>query len=201
VANPQTPAAPARSNQTILTPQWRNTYKLSLGASYQITDPLQLRFGIAYDQSPVRGANTRMSTLPDADRLWLSFGGKYDINQPFSAYVWTIFKNTLKDAFKKNKDLPFSLLDSDDEESERFEEGLIDEEDYEAVLQQDFELEQIQAAMQELDALSREILFLKYIEHKSNTEIEDTLMISQDLIRQRISRALKKLRALLNPDP
>lgn len=126
---------------------------------------------------------------------------KYDINQPFSAYVWTIFKNTLKDAFKKNKDLPFSLLDSDDEESERFEEGLIDEEDYEAVLQQDFELEQIQAAMQELDALSREILFLKYIEHKSNTEIEDTLMISQDLIRQRISRALKKLRTLLNPDP
>ena len=114
---------------------------------------------------------------------------KYDINQPFSAYVWTIFKNTLKDAFKKNKDLPFSLLDSDDEE------------DYEAVLQQDFELEQIQSAMQELDALSREILFLKYIEHKSNTEIEDTLMISQDLIRQRISRALKKLRALLNPDP
>jgi sigma-70, region 4 len=69
------------------------------------------------------------------------------------------------------------------------------------VLQQDFELEQIQAAMQELDALSREILFLKYIEHKSNAEIEDTLMISQDLIRQRISRALKKLRTLLNPDP
>lgn len=126
---------------------------------------------------------------------------KYDINQPFSAYVWTIFKNTLKDAFKKNKDLPFSLLDSDDEEAERFEEGLVDEEDYETLLQQDFELEQIQAAMQELDALSREILFLKYIEHKSNTEIEDTLMISQDLIRQRISRALKKLRALLNPDP
>jgi len=55
--------------------------------------------------------------------------------------------------------------------------------------------------MQELDALSREILFLKYIEHKSNAEIEDTLMISQDLIRQRISRALKKLRTLLNPDP
>ena len=122
---------------------------------------------------------------------------KYDINQPFSAYVWTIFKNTLKDAFKKNKDLPFSLLDSDDEEAERFEEGLVDEEDYEAVLQQDFELEQIKAAMQELDALSREIIFLKYIEHKSNTEIEEQLLISQEVIRQRISRAFKKLRALL----
>ena len=97
MANPQNPAAPARSNQTILTPQWRNTYKLSLGASYQITDPLQLRFGIAYDQSPVRGANTRMSTLPDADRLWFSFGGKYDINQQHSlnlAYSYVHVKNT-----------------------------------------------------------------------------------------------------------
>ena len=97
VANPQNPAAPGRSNQTILTPQWRNTYKLSLGASYQITDPLQLRFGIAYDQSPVRGANTRMSTLPDADRLWFSFGGKYDINQQHSlnlAYSYVHVKNT-----------------------------------------------------------------------------------------------------------
>ena len=96
VANPQTGGL-ARSNQTILTPQWRNTYKLSLGASYQITDPLQLRFGIAYDQSPVRGANTRMSTLPDADRLWFSFGGKYDINQQHSlnlAYSYVHVKNT-----------------------------------------------------------------------------------------------------------
>ncbi len=97
VANPQNPAAPARSNQTILTPQWRDTYKLSLGASYQITDPLQLRFGVAYDQSPVRGADTRMSTLPDADRIWLSLGGKYDLTPQHSvslAYSYVHVKNT-----------------------------------------------------------------------------------------------------------
>lgn len=122
---------------------------------------------------------------------------KYDINQSFSAYVRTIFRNTLKDYFKKHKELSFSQLDGDDEDGERFEDTLIEESEVAELLQQDFELEQIKAAMQELDALSREIIFLKYIEHKSNTEIEDQLLISQEVIRQRISRAFKKLRALL----
>ena len=124
---------------------------------------------------------------------------KYDINQSFSAYVWTIFKNTVKDAFKKQKDLPFSYLDSDDEDAEKFEDSLVDDSDFDEVLQQDFELSQIQQAMQELDETSREILYLKYIEHKDNKEIEEMLMLSQEVIRQRISRALKKLRSLLNP--
>lgn len=96
VANPQTGGI-TRSNRTILTPQWRNTYKVAVGASYQITDPLQLRFGVAYDQAPVRNANTRMSTLPDADRVWLSFGGKYDITPQHSvnlAYSYVHVKNT-----------------------------------------------------------------------------------------------------------
>ena len=123
---------------------------------------------------------------------------KYDINQSFSAYVRTIFRNTLKDYFKKHKELSFSQLDGDDEEGERFEDTLIEESEIVELLQQDFELAQIKAAMQELDALSREIIFLKYIEHKSNTEIEEQLLISQEVIRQRISRAFKKLRALLN---
>lgn len=122
---------------------------------------------------------------------------KYDINQSFSAYVRTIFRNTLKDYFKKHKELSFSQLDGDDEDGEKFEDTLIEESEVAELLQQDFELAQIKAAMQELDALSREIIFLKYIEHKSNTEIEEQLLISQEVIRQRISRAFKKLRALL----
>lgn len=125
---------------------------------------------------------------------------KYDINQSFSAYVWVIFKNTVKDTFKKNRELPFSLLDGDDEEGEKFEDTLVDEGVIDEFLQQDFELEQIKKAMQELDVLSREIIFLKYIEHKSNTEIEEQLMLSQEVIRQRISRAFKKLRVLLKCD-
>ena len=85
-----------RSDETILNPNWRNTYKVSLGASYQYSEPLQLRAGIAYDQSPVKNANYRMSTLPDNDRIWLSMGAKYDINRQHSvnvAYSHLFIKN------------------------------------------------------------------------------------------------------------
>lgn len=124
---------------------------------------------------------------------------KYDIEQSFSAYAWTIFKNTVKDYFKKTKESAFSQLDSPNEEAGSFEESLVDETDFSAFLEQDFELNLIQKAMQDLDATSREIIFLKFIEHKSNAEIEEVLQISQEVIRQRISRAFKKLRTLLNP--
>ena len=86
----------SRSNTTTLTPNWRNTYKVSLGASYQYSEPLQLRFGVAYDQSPVKNANYRMSTMPDNDRIWLSLGAKYDINKQHAvnvAYSHIFIKN------------------------------------------------------------------------------------------------------------
>lgn len=125
---------------------------------------------------------------------------KYDINQTFSAYVWTIFKNTVKDFFKKRKELPFSYLDGGGDEGASFEETLVDEHDIKEFFQQDFELEQIKTAMEELDVVSREIIFLKYIEHKTNAEIGEQLLISQEVVRQRISRAFKKLRALLGTE-
>ena len=66
-----------RSDRTIITPNWRNTYKTALGASYQYSEPLQLRAGMAFAQSPVRGADSRLNTLPDGNRIWYSFGVKY----------------------------------------------------------------------------------------------------------------------------
>lgn len=69
------------SNHTVLKPHWKDTFKFSLGAAYQYSQPLQLRFGVAYDQSPVRSADERLSTMPDNDRIWFSVGGKYDINK------------------------------------------------------------------------------------------------------------------------
>ena len=123
---------------------------------------------------------------------------KYDMEQSFSAYTWAIFKNTLKDFFKKHKDVSFSQLDWEGEDEEKFEDTLVDEDEFSDFLQQDFELDQIKEAMEMLDGLSKEIVFLRFIEDKSYTEIEEQLEISQDAIRQRISRALKKLKDLLN---
>lgn len=74
--NPQT-GTPVTSNKTTLKPNWRDTYKVAVGASYQYSEPLQLRAGVAFDQSPVRNADERMATLPDGNRVWFSAGVKY----------------------------------------------------------------------------------------------------------------------------
>ncbi len=72
------------TNKTILSPSWKNTYKLSLGGAYQYSEPLQLRAGIAYDKSPVPSEDKRLATMPDNDRIWFSFGGNYKLNKASS---------------------------------------------------------------------------------------------------------------------
>lgn len=66
---------------TTITPNWRNTYRVALGGSYQYSEPLQLRAGVAFDQSPIRHAGDRLNTLPDGNRVWFSVGGKYNIKK------------------------------------------------------------------------------------------------------------------------
>ncbi|MBU0626728.1 sigma-70 family RNA polymerase sigma factor [Patescibacteria group bacterium] len=122
---------------------------------------------------------------------------RHDIKQSFSGYCWTIFKNTIKDYFKKNTDLPFTELESRNEDNSSFEENIIDEEDLTEFLETDFKFEQIQKAMKELDDLSKDIVYRKFIEEKSYDEIGLLLNISQENIRQKVSRAIKQLKQLL----
>ncbi|XXQ67299.1 OmpP1/FadL family transporter [Neisseriaceae bacterium B1] len=79
--NPKPTANGMRSNTTTITPNWRNTFKVALGGSYQYSQPLQFRAGIAFDQSPVRSAQYRLNTLPDGNRIWFSAGIKYTFKQ------------------------------------------------------------------------------------------------------------------------
>lgn len=53
---------------------FRDTWRLAFGGTYLINDAWRYRFGIAYDQSPVKGADQRLVSLPDNDRLWFSSG-------------------------------------------------------------------------------------------------------------------------------
>ncbi|HHX2498205.1 TPA: OmpP1/FadL family transporter [Neisseria subflava] len=70
-----------QSGRTVITPNWRNTYKVAFGGSYQVTEPLQLRAGIAFDKSPVKSAEDRMNSLPDGNRIWFSVGAKYQLGK------------------------------------------------------------------------------------------------------------------------
>lgn len=86
----------AQSDKTTIKPNWRNTYSVGIGATYQLSEPLQLRFGFNYDQSPVRNANDRLSTMPDNNRMTFGVGGKYDINKKSSLNVAYAFMKVNK---------------------------------------------------------------------------------------------------------
>ncbi|MDP5238501.1 outer membrane protein transport protein [Uliginosibacterium sp. 31-16] len=60
---------------------FRNTWRAALGATQKLNEQWKMKYGIAYDQSPVRGADTRLVSLPDNNRTWLSLGAQYKFNK------------------------------------------------------------------------------------------------------------------------
>lgn len=65
--------------QTLET-KFRDTWRIALGANYQLNDAWKLKFGVAYDQTPVRNQSERLVSLPDANRTWLSVGTQWKLN-------------------------------------------------------------------------------------------------------------------------
>ena len=59
---------------------WKNTYRVSVGANFHYNDQWTSRMGIAFDQSPVED-QYRTARIPDNSRTWLSIGGQYKPNK------------------------------------------------------------------------------------------------------------------------
>ena len=57
---------------------WKDTWFASAGIKVRPSPNWTLRLGAAFDQSPTRDA-TRDPRIPDADRTWLSFSARYDL--------------------------------------------------------------------------------------------------------------------------
>ena len=57
---------------------YRNSFFVSAGASYQVSDRLVLRAGAAFDKTPVTDAY-RTARVPDANRYWLAVGASYRV--------------------------------------------------------------------------------------------------------------------------
>jgi long-chain fatty acid transport protein len=56
---------------------YENSWRFAWGAGYKATDSAKLKFGIAFDRSPVRN-EYRSPRVPDNNRLWLSLGGQWN---------------------------------------------------------------------------------------------------------------------------
>lgn len=54
-----------------------NSWRIAWGAAYKANDAVKLKFGIAYDRTPVQDG-FRTARVPDNDRLWLSLGGRWN---------------------------------------------------------------------------------------------------------------------------
>lgn len=65
---------------TTLVLDYKDTVRAALGQEYKANKHVKLRAGIAYDQTPARGA-AQLIRLPDGDRYWLALGAGFNWHQ------------------------------------------------------------------------------------------------------------------------
>ncbi|WP_454018638.1 OmpP1/FadL family transporter [Azospirillum sp. Marseille-Q6669] len=63
---------------TVTDENWDDSWFFALGAAYKWNEKLTLRFGVAYDQTPVTD-QYRTPRIPDEDRYWVSIGAGYQV--------------------------------------------------------------------------------------------------------------------------
>ncbi|MFT3734204.1 MAG: outer membrane protein transport protein [Rhodocyclaceae bacterium] len=60
---------------------FRNTWRVALGATQKLNSAWKVKYGVAYDQSPVRSTEERLVSLPDNDRIWVSLGTQWKMDK------------------------------------------------------------------------------------------------------------------------
>jgi len=97
----------ANSGATVQTidAHFRDTWRVALGANYKLSEASKLKFGIAYDQTPVQDAAHRLTALPDNNRVWFSVGGQWK-PAPTSAVDVGVAYLRVKDAPIDNDQAP-----------------------------------------------------------------------------------------------
>ena len=73
----RTSGAQAGSTAQTLDANFRDTWRVALGATYKVDDAWKMKYGVAWDQTPVKSAQERLVSLPDNDRLWLTVGTQW----------------------------------------------------------------------------------------------------------------------------
>lgn len=74
---------------------YRNTWRMALGANYKLKDNFMLRLGTGYEQTPITQAE-RDARLPDTDRWAASIGAHYQVKPQIGidgGYTHLFFKN------------------------------------------------------------------------------------------------------------
>jgi long-chain fatty acid transport protein len=91
--------------------EFRDTWRVALGATYKATERWRIKGGVAFDQSPVHEARYRPTSLPDNNRWWLSAGVQYqfspattiDVGYSYLLLRKTKIDNNGEDLLKKGR--------------------------------------------------------------------------------------------------
>lgn len=84
---------PAPLAGAALNANWDDGWLYAIGGEYDFSPKLTLRAGLAYEESPIQEASSRLIQLPDNNRVWASLGATYNysestkINVAYS-HVW-----------------------------------------------------------------------------------------------------------------
>ena len=60
---------------------WDDTWRFSLGGTFKPMEALELRAGVAFDETPIPSEQRRTVRIPGADRTWLTFGAGYQFSK------------------------------------------------------------------------------------------------------------------------
>jgi long-chain fatty acid transport protein len=77
----RTSGAAAGSTAQTLDAHFRNTWRVALGGTQKVNDTWKMKYGLAWDQSPVRSAEERLVSLPDNDRIWFTVGTQLQVDK------------------------------------------------------------------------------------------------------------------------
>ena len=84
---------PTVGTTQVLDTKFRDTWRYALGANYRYSDTIKLKFGLAYDQTPVPNSSHRLVSLPDNNRTWFTTGAQIKVNKDSNVDVGVAYLN------------------------------------------------------------------------------------------------------------
>jgi RNA polymerase sigma-70 factor (ECF subfamily) len=157
-------------------------------------------FGLLYDEylsKIYRFIRVKVSRREDAEDLthhvfqkaWNTIRTYEDKGFPFSAWLYAIARNTLKDFYRASR--PIESLGEDEEDE------IPGTEDIEAEVGEKMNLELVMEAIRKLPTEQQDILLLRFVEDLSVYDTAQILGKTEGSVKVMQHRALKKLKTLL----
>lgn len=122
----------------------------------------------------------------------------FDSSLKFSSWIYRIAHNEAISWFRKYNVRPEGHLIADSEDLLILQQTKLHNQ--EVLFDEDINADVIRDALSVLDAKYREVLILRFFEHKEYDEISDILKIPVGTVGTLIHRGKQKLKSIINPD-